>query len=234
MALPTTKTPVPACLAAAAYTIQMIAKHPEEAALAGPGQRLGEGSAGLAQAERGVEDAEAALLRTRVDLKFEDHASDQFLRRLHHQAQSADGHKDGRIARTLFPDGLTEITRRLGSVQVKRMRDLEGRLEHLNGWPEAMTQLAGLMVRRSSYESAIEARTAGEQVVARARAARDAAKMQFLDTYSEVEAHIRAAFPRNRRMQELFFETVRYRRRGGDDEPDETLPGEPAGDDGDI
>lgn len=229
----TMRTPVSVCLSAGGYTIRMMTKHPEYPVMAELVPRLTGGRAELVQAERALADAEEALNMARVDVMFEDHASDQYLRRLQGQAQSADGHKGGRLATTLFPDGLTEITRRQGPVQIKRMRELEGRLENLTTWPEAMTHLAGLIVRRSSYEAAIDARTEAERGVTRARAARDAAKVRFLDLYAEIAARIQVEFPRNRRMQELFFDTIRTRTRAGADEPDESLPGEPeAGDDG--
>jgi hypothetical protein len=187
----------------------------------------------LVQAERALADAEEALNMARVDVMFEDHASDQYLRHLQGQAHSADGHKGGRFATTLFPDGLTEITRRQGPAQVKLMREVEGRLENMTTWPEAMTNLAGLIVRRSNYEAAVEARTEAERNVTRARAARDAAKVRFLDLYAEIAARIQGAFPRNRRMQNLFFDVIRTRTRAGAGEPDESVPGEPdTGDDG--
>lgn len=227
MEVATTRTPVPTCVAAAGYTIRMMAKHPEYPVLGELGQRLAGGRTELVQAERAVGDADEALMLARVDVTFEDHASDQWLRRLQHQAQSADGHQGGRISTTLFPDGLTDVTRRQGPGQVKRMRELEGRLEHVTTWPEAMTQLAGLIVRRTSYETAVDARTEAERGLTRARAARDAAKTRFLDIYAEVATRIQSEFPRNRRMQDLFFDTLRTRTRAGVEEPDETLPGEP-------
>ena len=231
----TMRTPVPVCLSASGYTIRMMTKHAEYPVMAELVPRLTSGRAELVQAERAVADADEALMMARVDVMFEDHASDQWLRRLQSQAQAADGHKGGRIGTTLFPDGLNEITRRQGPTQVKRMRELEGRLENLTSWPEAMTQLAGVIVRRSSYEAAIEARTEAERGVTRARAARDAVKMRFLDLYAEIAARIQVEFPRNRRMQDLFFDTIRTRTRAGAGEPDETLPGEPdAGDDGAV
>ncbi|HWN70145.1 MAG TPA: hypothetical protein VNM90_21045 [Haliangium sp.] len=229
----TKKTPVPVCLSAAGFTIRMMTKYPESPTMTELAPRLGAGRTELAQSERAVADAEEALMLARVDVMFEDHASDRYLRRLQNQAQSADGHKGGRISTTLFPDGLSEITRRQGPTQVKRMRELEGRLEPLTTWPEAMTHLAGLIVRRTSYEGALDARTEAERVLTRARATRDAAKERFLDLYAEIAGRIASEFPRNRRMQDLFFDTIRTRTRAGAEQPDETLPGEPdAGDDG--
>jgi hypothetical protein len=228
------KTPVETCLARAGYTLRMMAKHPEYPVLGELAPRLAAGRSELAQAERAVGDAEGVLLLARVDVKFEDHASDEWLRGLQSQAQIADRHKGGRVSTTLFPDGMTEIARRQGPPQVKRMRELEGRLEHMTDWPEAPAQHAALVARRTSYELALDARTEAERGVTRARSARDAAKVRFLDLYAEIAGRIQAAFPRNRRMQELFFDVPRPRPRPGADEPEETLPGEPAGDAGTV
>lgn len=228
------KTPVGVCLARAGYTLRMMAKYPQYPVLGELSPRLAAGRSELARAERAVQDAEEVLMLARVDVKFEDHASDEWLRGLQSQAQVADGHKGGRIATTLFPDGASEVTRRQGPPQVKLMREVEGRLEHLTTWPDAPAHHAALVVRRTSYETALDARTEGERGITRARAARDAVKVRFLDLYSEIAARIQAEFPRNRRMQELFFDASRPRTRPGADEPDEpgeTLPGEPAGDD---
>jgi hypothetical protein len=228
----TMKTPVPVCLSASGYTIRMMMKHSEYPVMAELVPRLGSGRTELAQAERAVADADEALMMARVDVTFEDHASDQWLRSLQSQAQAADGHKGGRIGATLFPDGLNEITRRQGPIQVKRMRELEARLGNLTTWPESTAQLAGLTVRRSSYEAAIEARTEAERGLTRARAARDAVKLRFVDLYAQIAARIQVEFPRNRRMQDLFFDTIRTRTRPDAEEPDESLPGEPDTGDG--
>jgi hypothetical protein len=230
----TMKTPVPVCLSAAGYTIRMMMKHSEYPVMAEQVSRLTGGRGELVGAERAVADADEALMMARVDVTFEDHASDQELRRLQNHAQSADGHKGGRISTTLFPDGVNEVTRRQGPVQIKRMREVEGRLENLTTWPEAMTRLANLIVRRSSYETALEARTEAERALTRARAARDAAKVRFVDLYAQIASRIQSEFPRNRRMQDLFFDTIETRTRPGRDEADEPEPGDPgAGDDGD-
>ena len=221
------KTPVETCLDDAAYTICMLSKYPENTVLVELGQRLTAGRTELAQAARVVEDAEETLLVARVEVKFEDHASDEWLRRLHNQAQAADGHKGGRVSTTVFPDGLSEITRRQGPAQIKLMRDVEGRLEHMTDWPDAPGQHAALIVRRTGYEAALQARSAAERQAKDARTARDAVKGRFLDLYAEIAGRIQAEFPRNRRMQELFFDTSRTRRRPRVGGPGETPPGEP-------
>ena len=60
-------------------------------------------------------------LVARIDVRYEDHASDEWLAVLQRHAQIVDGHKGGRLNTTLFPDGLNDITRRQGASQVKRM-----------------------------------------------------------------------------------------------------------------
>jgi hypothetical protein len=230
MAMVTMKSPVPTCLAAASFTVGMMRKHgSNHPALLEMAQPLASVRGELAGAERALDDANEALLVARIDVRYEDHASDEWLAVLQRHAQIADGHKGGRLNTTLFPDGLNDITRRQGASQVKRMRDLQSRLEQITGWPEAPAQLATLIARRTSYEQAIEARTEAERRQSDARVARDAAKVRFLDVYAEVAARIQAEFPRNKRMQEQFFDTIYTSRRARAGAPDETLPGEPDG-----
>lgn len=232
MAMVTMKTPVQTCLAAASFTTGMMRKHGVRyPVLLEQAERLAGVRGELAQAERTVEDAEEALLVARIDVKFEDHASDEHLGSLQSRAQIADGHKRGRLSTTLFPDGVNEISRRQGPVQVKRMRDLEGRLAQVTGWSEAPDQLEALAARRASYEEALAARDVAERRHKDARIARDAVKARFLDVYAEIAGRLQVEFPRNKRMQDLFFDTLYSPRRGSADEPGDTQPGEPDGDD---
>jgi hypothetical protein len=193
MPMVTMKTPVQTCLAAASYTAGMMRKHgASHPVLLELAQRLTGVRGELAQAERTVEDAEEALLAARIDVKFEDYASDEYLGSLQSRAQIADGHKGGRLSTTLFPDGVNDITRRQGPAQVKRMRDLASRLEQVTSWPEAPAQRDALLARRTSYEEALAARDAADRRRKDARTARDAVKMRFLDVYAELAGRIQA------------------------------------------
>ena len=232
MQLLNVKTPVSTCQAQLGYTGRMLAKHSDNPILAALVPRCEGARAELAAAERDLAAAEERLMLVRVDVGYEDYAADQWLRRLFHQVQIVDGHKDGRLCTRLFPGGLLEITKRQGPSQIKRMRDLEDRLAATQDWAEAPAQHAALVVQRTRYETTLESRDTADREVASARAARDAAKERLLDLFAEIAGVVRSEFPRDRRMQDLFFDTLSLRSRRYAEEPAEELPEEPGDDAG--
>jgi len=80
-----------------------------------------------------------------------------------------------------------------------------------------------IVALRERYEAALTARTEGVGKAADARAARDAVKEDFLDVFAVVAARIKAEFPRDRAMQNLFFDTLD----SGRNEPEPEEPSEP-------
>jgi hypothetical protein len=233
MQLPNRKTPVWKCLGLAAFSGRMLAKHDENPILAVLGSKLDGVRGELRTAERHLEDMNEVLVLARVDVVYENHASDRWLRRLQKRAEIVDGCKGGRLYTRLFPDGAQAIIRRQGMPQVERMKLLELRMAAIQDWPDAPAQLAELALHRSRYEAAVMARTAAEQRVESARIARNEVKERFLDTYDEIAGQIRSLFPRDRRMQDLFFDTITSKGRGHGGAPDEELPEEP-GDEADA
>jgi DnaJ-domain-containing protein 1 len=231
MKVPSKRTPVRTCLNAAGFSCGMLAKHTGDPRLPELGRRFASGRTELAQAERRLVEAEENLTLVRVEVKFEDHSSDQFLRHLQSLAEAADKRKGGKLSKMLFPAGLNDITKPTGATQVERMRALEARLVQVQGWDDAAGLLAELIGHRTRYEGAIEMRNEAERQVVIARAARNAAKERFLDLYADIAGQIRSIFPRDRRMQDLFFDDVDPRRRRYASEPDDELPEEPADDD---
>jgi hypothetical protein len=232
MKVPSKRTPVRTCLDAAGYSGRMFAKHSDDSRLVELGTRFGGGRTELAEAERRLIAAEENLNLVRVDVAFEDYSSDRCLRRVLARIEAVDGRKGGRLSKLVFPDGLSDVTKRTGTAQVERMRAVEARLAALQGWPDALNQSAEVMVHRMSYESAIEQRLAAERQVVTARVERNAAKERFLNLYAEIAGQIRSIFPRDKRMQDLFFDDLGARTRRYAGEPDDDESDEPA-DDGD-
>lgn len=230
MDIPTKSTPVQRCVDLAAYSSRMLMKHGDDQRLAVLGVRFEAGRLDLVAAERDLGDAKQTLVMVRVDVVFENHASDKHLRRLMNRVEIADGRKGGRLSDRLFPNGVRDITRRQGQPQVERMRALEARLTALQDWADAPTQLGELTSHRETYETALASRSTAERQVVTSRAARNAAKERFLDLYAEIAGQIRSIFPRDRRLQNLFFDAVAKPSRGRVDEPDEEVPEEPADD----
>jgi hypothetical protein len=231
MKLPTMRTPVRRCLGAAGFSCRMLAKHSQDARLVELGVRFEAGRTELAAAQRRLVEAEDNLTLMRVDVKFEDHSSDRFLRRLLARIEAEDGRKGGRLCKVLLPEGLGDITRRRNAAQVERMRGLEARLAAIQDWADAATLAVDLAGHRGRYESALDVRLAAERLVVTERANRNAAKERFLDLYAEIAAQIRSIFPRDKDMQDLFFDELEPASRRYAGEPGDDLPEEPVDDD---
>jgi hypothetical protein len=76
-----------------------------------------------------------------------------------------------------------------------------------------------------SYETALETRRAAGQKASDLRAARNLIKEDFLSVYAEISSRVRAEFPRDRAMQDLFFDDVTTDTGdSGDDTTDEAPP----------
>jgi len=202
----------------------MLALFQANATLTALSTKMGAATGALAAAQGAYAEAVVALIVPRVLVRFADHVSDAAVRATHRAAEAADGGKGGKIAGAVFPDGVTPIVRPVGSTQVTEMRALEGRLEAAMGlWPGAGPEKAKITDERVKYETALAARrTAGEKA-SDLRAKRDAAKEDYLDVYAATAARVKAEFPRDRAMQDLFFDKVSdavVADTSSDDEPD--------------
>ena len=110
------------------------------------------------------------------------------------------------------------------------MRALEGRYKEAESFfPAAIDERQKIEALRVRYETALDERNKGMEAAAQARAARDLAKEEFLDVFTEVANRIKAAFPRDKKTTDLFFsrdKTAGGADDGGEDEGDEEAGGE--------
>ena len=98
------------------------------------------------------------------------------------------------------------------------------------GTPRAAAASSKIVAARKSYEDALNARRDSLQNASNARTARDLTKEDFLSVYAEIGARVKAEYPRDRKMQDLFFDEVSA---AGQDTPaDEPSAGTPAGGEG--
>jgi hypothetical protein len=209
MQIPTIKTPVSKCIELGLYAQAMLAKFPANPALTALSAKMGAAATALSAAQSEYAAAILALIAPRVDVKFADYSSDTVVRQTMRSAETADGGKNGKIARAVFPAGVTPIVRPVGATQVTEMRALEGRLEAaMTLWPGAAAEKGKVMEERVKYESALTARRTAMEKAADLRAKRDAAREDFLDVYAAAAGEVKSEFPRNRQMQDLFFDTV--------------------------
>jgi hypothetical protein len=207
--IPTPRTPVSKCAALGLYAQTMLGQFPANPALAALATTIGAATSALTAAQHAYAEGVVALIAPRVLVRYADHSSDLAVRAVQRAAETADGMKGGKIAAAVFPGGVTPIVRPVGATQVAEMRALEGRLEAaVTLWPGAGAEKAKLTDERTKYEAALAARKTALEKVADLRAKRDAAKEDFLDVYAATAARVKAEFPRNRAMQDLFFDKV--------------------------
>jgi len=227
--LPTPRTPVSKCIALGLYTAAMLGKFSANPVLGSIAATLTTATNGLTSSQKAYADGVIALIPLRVGVKFVDYRSDKAVRALQRQAEVADDKKAGKIGTALFPDGVTPIIRPVGDTQVTEMRALEGRMDAATSlWPAAPAEKAKITAERAAYETALNERKTGMHTSADLRAKRDAAKEDFLDVYASTAARVKAEFPRDRAMQDLFFDRVTDAVVADDeDATDEAAPGNP-------
>jgi hypothetical protein len=212
MQTPYEKTPTSKCIELGLFSQNMLGKFSENLAVAPLSEKLGASTQALALAQTGYDMAKQKLIAARVEVQYADYTSDRHVRTLQRIVELADGVKKGRLATAIFPEGVTPIIRSAGATQVSEMRALEGRLEAIGSqWESAASERAKLASERQRYEAALAVRRAADEAVEDMRARRDAAKVQFLDTYAQVTAQVKAAFPRDHAMQDLFFDDLSNR-----------------------
>lgn len=209
MQTPTSKTPVSKCINLARFAETMFSKFPKNTVLTSLAGTLSGARQALTAAQLAYAEAVSEIVHARAEVRFADYSADRGVRSLMRNAEDTDGHRNGKIATALFPQGVTPVIKPVGATQVDAMRVLEGRLDAAKGaWDKAIAMKTEITTLRTQYEAALEQRKTAAQKASDARAARDAAKEDFLDVYAEVAARVKAEHPRDRRMQDLFFDTV--------------------------
>ncbi|MDC3960077.1 hypothetical protein [Polyangium jinanense] len=204
--LPNAKTPIDKCEHKSLHTRTMLTKFQDVPALDGLAAKL-EAATSLLLATQDAYNARVkALIVVRVEVKFTDLLADRAVRLSLKRAEIEDGKPGGKIVSMLFPSGSTPIIKPVGSTQVQEMRALEGRYAEVGGmYPAAVDEAQKITTLRIRYEQALDARRMGMESAAQARAARNLAKEEFLDVFAEVANRIKAAFPRDKATQDLFF-----------------------------
>ena len=126
------------------------------------------------------------------------------------------------VSAMVFPEGVTPIVKPVGQSEVGELIKLEARvLAAASRWSEAAAIHERIVQVRTRYEAALTQRTTALNAAASKRALRDAAKEDFLDNFAKVASAIKGLYPRDKALQDIFFEDVR--RSGGED--DEVVPG---------
>lgn len=209
MQAPASKTPPDRCVELAFYSGQMLSKFPQSPVLCQLAARMNSAGAVLDEAQIKYVALIKSLIRARVDVRFADWFADNVIRMAQRAAEIADGKVGGVIASRLYPNGITPIIKPIGATQVTEMRDLESRYDVIVAiWPSADAEKDKIVAARKMYEEALGFRREGLQNASNARTARDLTKEDFLSIYAEIIARVKAEYPRDRKMQDLFFDEV--------------------------
>jgi hypothetical protein len=177
---------------------------------------------------RAREDAEFALAALRAMVRIVDMVVDDLVRLLSLAAEQADGGRRGAVFNSLFPDGFGPIIVPAGAKEIKALGKLVDRLEESDKAKSLREEWVPKVKQgKASYEKALADRTNGVETLVRARTALEMARDSWFDAIERHQGFIQMTYPRNRRMQDLFFAP---RRRSKDTITD---GGEPAGDGGD-
>ncbi|MEP7125517.1 MAG: hypothetical protein ABJE95_31580 [Byssovorax sp.] len=187
----------------------MLSKFPQNPTLAQLAIKMDTAGAVLDDVQTKYITAVKSIIRARVDVKFADWSADNVVRVAMRAAEMADGKVGGPIASKLFPSGITPIIKPIGATQVQEMHDLEGWYDVVLAiWPDAAVEKSKVVAARKVDEDALNARRDALQNASNARTARDLTKEDFLSVYAEIGARVKAEYPRERKMQDLFFDDV--------------------------
>ncbi|TKC99656.1 hypothetical protein [Polyangium fumosum] len=167
------------------------------------------------------------VIETRAALRFAKLSAERVIRTSLRAAEIADGGRRGRICACLFPKGLRPVVLPMGKRQVKPLKELVERLHnaHVAGidayravWaPKLDAALATLEATVDAHGTALAAHDEAFQVEL---ALRDA----HHDVVDKVIGIVRAAFPRDRDLQDVLFPIVEVSRRRENASTDESEP----------
>ena len=225
MQLPDRTTPVARLQTLSLYAESAIGQYTETfatspettAQLRALADLLSTGRGALTLAQSDYFAAVLSCIAPRVAVMLVDMRADSVARSAKRGADDAG--KD--VALAVFPDGVSPIIRPVGQSEVNALRALEGRIQAAAPrWPEAATWNERIASVRARYETALANRATALNEAANKRAVRNAARESFLNTYASVAAQIKALFPREKTMQDIFFEDVRSTAGEDDVEPE--------------
>lgn len=223
MQVPDRKTPVTRCESLARYAESALLQYiesfnppaEEEVQLRANIAQLFAARSELTTKQDDYRTAVLDCIAPRVAVAIVDFRADSVTRSAKRAADEAG--KD--VAAMVFPEGITPIVKLFGQSEVDSLIALEGRIAAATGrWSDAAATQARIVEARTRYEAALANRTAALNLATSKRALRNSAKEDFLDTYAKVASAIKALFPRDKTLQDVFFDEVRSAGGEGDGE----------------
>jgi hypothetical protein len=209
MQTPGSKTSPDKCIRLSLYAQRMLGKYPQNLVFVDAADKLKVSTDTLDAAQKAYMQAVLDIILARVDLKFADVEADREVSNLQRRTVLADGEAGGPIEAAVFPEGSTAIVKGFGQTEIDSLSALEGRLHaQKDNWNDALKEEATIADYRSKYEGALAARASAKKNARDLRAVRDAARESYVTTYTKVTFLVKAEYPRNTKMQDLFFDVV--------------------------
>lgn len=187
----------------------MLGKFPKVSELVAFAAKMTAATAALEGAKLAFESSAMAIVEARVDVRYIDMITDSELLNLIRRVELADGKAGGRIFKLIAPEGKTALVKPFGQSQVKVLVDTCGVLNELKptwaGAAQEWTLVDGL---RDQYDTALKGRDAAWQSARNLRVARNLAREAFIKAYLEISYGVKALYPDDKKMQDLFFDDV--------------------------
>ncbi|MEO5728240.1 MAG: hypothetical protein ABI134_13255 [Byssovorax sp.] len=166
-------------------------------------------SATLEKENQAYEQSKLVIIDARVDVKFIDLTTDAEIQNHLRRVEIADNKAGGPLFKNVAPEGKTALVKPFGQKQLDALNDLVGRLNALAPtWPAAAQESATIDGLAKSYKAALDSRDNAWQSARNLRIARNLAKQAFITGYLEISFGVKALYPQDKKMQDLFFDEV--------------------------
>lgn len=219
---PTIKTPIPRCTQLGRYAARMLGKLPQNPSLAAYALKMSAISSALDTANQAYEHSKLVIIDARVDVKFVDLTTDTEIQSLLRRVETADNRAGGPLFKVVAPEGKTALVKPFGQKQRDVLTDLAGTLNVLAAtWADAAKEATLVDGLGKTYQTALDYREGAWQNARSLRIARNLAKLAFIAGYLEISFGVKALYPQDKKMQDLFFDEV-------DNEVEKDLGEEPA------
>jgi hypothetical protein len=187
----------------------MLAKVPQNPSLAAHALKMGDISSTLAKENQAYEEAKLAIIDARVDVKFIDLTTDTEIQSLLRRVETADNRAGGPLFKIVAPEGKTALIKPFGQKQLDVLVNLSGTLTAMVAtWPAAAQEITLIEGLAKSYKAALDYRDSAWQRARNLRVARNLARQAFITGYLEISFSVKALYPQEKKMQDLFFDEV--------------------------
>lgn len=187
----------------------MLGKLPQNPPLAAYALKMSDVGATLDKENQAYEQSKLAIIDARVDVKFVDLTTDTKLQSFLRRVETADNRAGGPLFKTIAPEGKTALVKPFGQKQLDVLVNLVGTLKALGAtWPAAAQESVVVEGLAKTYKDALDNRDGDWQSARDRWIARNLARQAFVTAYVEISFSVKALYPQDKKMQDLFFDEV--------------------------